>query len=242
MQLYVLLHDTVAEIAAVEADPSKWKMISIELVAMPDLRPLLSWGKTKMMTALTWTDASLFFNGTTVDGSFSYLETYARLGFNTVPGIYRQCVDGDWRCRSPWNPPLPAWAHPPGALADEFSYPNNRTASQGWDGLQFGPEGPEFGRLYGMTKLPLNSSLLPMWAPAVSDQATEMLKWQRARNFSAAHNMVVRKSKPSWKSLLFRPSMRISSCATWSFPHWWRVYILIIGHGVRWCFLSSRRC
>jgi hypothetical protein len=66
----------------------------------------------------------------------------------------------------------------------------NRTAERGWTGLQFGPEGPEFGRLYGMTKLPLNASLLPMWAPGVTDTATEMLKWQRARNFSKIHNMV----------------------------------------------------
>ena len=93
VQLFVLLHETLTEVAAVEADPSKWQMISIELVDMPDLRPLLSWGKTKMMTALTWTDASLFFNGTTADGSYSYLETYARLGFNTVPGIYSvRCI------------------------------------------------------------------------------------------------------------------------------------------------------
>ena len=66
----------------------------------------------------------------------------------------------------------------------------NRTAERGWTGLQFGPEGPEFDRLYGMTKLPLNASLLPMWAPGVTDTATEMLKWQRARNFSKIHNMV----------------------------------------------------
>ena len=63
VQLYVLLHDTMEELVAAEADPSKWQRISIELVAMPDLRPLLAWGKTKLMTALTWTDASLFFNG-----------------------------------------------------------------------------------------------------------------------------------------------------------------------------------
>ena len=56
--------------------------------------------------------------------------------------------------------------------------------------MQFGPEGPEFGRLYGMTKLPLNASLLPMWAAGASDIATEMLKWERARNFSTVHNMV----------------------------------------------------
>ena len=89
---------TLDALAPVEADPSKWQEISIELVALPDLRPLLGWGKTKLMTALTWTDAGLFFNGTTVDGSYSYLETYGRLGFNTVPGIYHQCPGSDWRC------------------------------------------------------------------------------------------------------------------------------------------------
>eukprot|EP01047_Picozoa_sp_COSAG01_P053644 COSAG01_NODE_5773_length_4042_cov_3.081410_1_plen_600_part_00 len=178
VELFVLLHNDAGELAAVEADPSKWQVLSIELVALPDLRPLLGWHgneATTLMTALTWTDAGLFFNGTTTDGSFSYLETYARLGFNTVPGIYRQCPHGDWRCVSPWNPTPPSWAHPPGALADKFSYPGNRTGSS-WSGLKFGNQGPEFGRLYGMTHLPLNASLLPMWAPGVSDPATEMLK------------------------------------------------------------------
>ena len=93
----MLLHDTLDELVPVQADPSKWQQISVELVALPDLRPLLArWGAgsaggAKLMTALTWTDAGLFFNGTTADGSYSYLETFGRLGFNTVPGITRQC-------------------------------------------------------------------------------------------------------------------------------------------------------
>jgi hypothetical protein len=166
--MHVLLHDNLDELTAVEADPSKWQRLSIELVATPDLRPLLAWGKTKLMTALTWTDAGLFFNGTTIDGNYSYLETYARFGFNTVPGHCRACPGCGPTHR--------------GALGDEFAYSGNRTAARGWSGLQYGPEMSGFSRMYGMSKQPLKASLLPK--AFVIDEATEMLKWERAKNFT----------------------------------------------------------
>ena len=39
-----------------------------------------------------------------------------------------------------------------------------------------------FSRMYGLSKMPLNASLLPK--QFVTDEATEMLKWERAKNFT----------------------------------------------------------
>ena len=70
---------------------------------------------------------------------------------------------------TPWDAPAPQWVHPGGELDEEFSYPGNRTAAKGWDGLQFGPEMSGFGRIFSTMKLPLNASLLPV--EFVTDEA-----------------------------------------------------------------------
>lgn len=197
---HVLLHETMAELDAVMSNPSLWQPeLQVTLVATPDLRPLLGWGKTKLMTALTWTDAGLFLNGSSDSGSYSYLETFAKLGFNTVPGHCHACPGCGWRTMNSWDVAPPTWAHPPGALADEYAYPGNRTA-KGWDGLQYGPELSGFGRLYGMVHKQLNASLLP--SEFVVDEAEEMLKWQRAQNFTltshGGQNMVDMAYNGAW--------------------------------------------
>lgn len=75
--VHLLLHDTLEELEAVEANPVLWQSLSVNLVRTPDLRPLLGWNRDKptLMTALVWTDSGLFLNATTPDGSYSYLET-----------------------------------------------------------------------------------------------------------------------------------------------------------------------
>ena len=180
---HVLLHDTLEELEVARSN-FLWQEMSMELVATPDLRSQLGLDKTKLMTALVWTDIGLFLNGSTPDGSYSSLETFARLGFNTIPGIVNRCPGCDWRSVNPWDTPLPAWAHPPAPLADEFAYPDNRTAAKGWSGLQYGPMMSGFGRMYAMAKTPQNASLLPR--PFVLDEETEMKKWKNAVDFQNA--------------------------------------------------------
>ena len=186
VSLHLLLHDTLAELRAAESDPSLWQTLTLELVATPDLRRQLGLGTTKLQTSVTWSDAGLFLTGTTPDGHFDFVETYAKLGFNTVPG---HCGRGD----VPWDGPPPPPGYSSGALDVQWSYPGNRTAAHGWSsGLQFGPEMSGFGRVFSMSKKPLNASLLPR--EFVVDEAAEMLKWERAKNFTAngsnSHPMV----------------------------------------------------
>eukprot|EP01046_Picozoa_sp_COSAG06_P005602 COSAG06_NODE_251_length_19092_cov_52.770126_15_plen_195_part_00 len=109
-------------------DPSLWQPpLEVTLVRTPDLRPLLGVGQTKLMTALTWTDSGLFLDSVDAQGpgsgqaasssSYSYLETYSRLGFNTVPGHCRACPSCDWRCEKTPKRPLPTSRGP---SADSF--------------------------------------------------------------------------------------------------------------------------
>ena len=63
-------------------DPTLWQTVQLDLVATPDLRSLLALGNSKMVTSVTWSSAGLFYNGSAADGDYSFLETYARLGFN----------------------------------------------------------------------------------------------------------------------------------------------------------------
>ena len=182
---HVLLHDSLDELDAVTKDPALWQTVQLELVSTPDLRPVLGVGKTSLITSLTWSSAALFFTGS-VDGTdYSFLETFARLGFNTVPGV--GCCSNT--VQQSWDPPKQPWQQPTGDLDRRYAFPGNRTGKD-WSGLQFGPEISGFGREWTFAKMPLNASLLPR--AFVKDEAEEMRKWERAKNWTmnSSHSMV----------------------------------------------------
>eukprot|EP01050_Picozoa_sp_SAG11_P010060 SAG11_NODE_989_length_6272_cov_18.066256_1_plen_653_part_10 len=180
---HVLLHDSLDELEVVTQDPTLWQVLQLQLVATPDLRPVLGIGKTKMVTSVTWSSASLFYNGFVHGTAYSFLETYARLGFNTAPGVgcCPNTITGVWDA--------PHQQHPAGSLDQKFAYPSNRTGAD-WSGLQFGPEISGFGREWTFAKMSLNASLLPR--AFVKDEAEEMFKWERAKIFTlnSSHSMV----------------------------------------------------
>ena len=69
-----------------------------------------------------------------------------RLGTSIVLGKTQKREGVFRRAVPPWDAAPPSWAHPPGALAEEFAYAGNRTAAKGWSGLQYGPELSGFAR------------------------------------------------------------------------------------------------
>jgi hypothetical protein len=183
--VHVLLHDSLDELKAATHDQTLWQTVHLELVVTPDLRPKLGAGKTNLTTSITWSSAGLFYTGAAHGAHYSFLELYARLGFNTVPGV--GCCPNT--IPGAWDTPKPSWQHPGGELDGRYAYPGNRT-SEDWSGLQYGPEISGFGRDFSFAKKPLNMTLLPR--QFVTNEAEEMLKWERAKNFTqnSPHSMV----------------------------------------------------
>jgi hypothetical protein len=122
---------------------------------------------------------------TTPDGELSMVGTYSKLGFNTVPFLSTQAY---------WFPGQPAhsvFGPPPSIL-----YPGNRTAGpwqQAAGALKFGPQHSGFGLYFGYStgkKGSPNATVLKSMGVKAADLPAEMLKWERAINFSqACHGM-----------------------------------------------------
>lgn len=94
--------------------------------------------------------------------------TYSRLGFNVVPFLSTQAYLPD-----------PVFGPPP-----ELLWPGNRTAGP-WEqsALKFGPQSSYWS--YSWTKTP-NASVLSSMGVAPPDMHVELMKWERAANFSVS--------------------------------------------------------
>jgi hypothetical protein len=171
LSLQLAMHRTAAPPAT---DSAQWQTLTATAVPTPHV-PL----PKSMVTSITWSSPNqLLFTGTgsgdgggdTVPRNYSMLENYRQLGFNTVPFKSSQRfveTSGDQQ-------------------APALLFPGNRTDGPWADGaLKFGPEhsGHFSSHLW---KGPLNESLLrDQYHVKPADMATEMLKWERALNYSA---------------------------------------------------------
>lgn len=155
--------------APVEQVP--WQALTATLAATPQQPP-----PSRMITSITWADASLLAEGEVSVGgsggaSYSFLDTYRALGFNTVPHV---SVNGDL---------APSARRPPFEQRDVW--PGNRTGDA-WRGLRFGPELSGFGGVFHtMLTTPPNASVLAAMGVPPGGIDAEMSKW---RNAVAFHN------------------------------------------------------
>ena len=166
-RLQLLLHDRLSE---ADGPPSRFSVADMACVPTPVI-PL----PQRLVTSVTWATAEMLFDGTSPDGTYTFLETYAQLGLNTVPSV---------------------GLDPGGALPLEapWAFAGNRT---GWAGrhLRYGPElsgGSNAGWNgdSGVYSAPPNATLVrEMWlahtgrAASDAEVADEMRKWQRAQAF-----------------------------------------------------------
>ena len=78
-RLQLLLHDRLSE---ADGPPSRFSVADMACVPTPVI-PL----PQRLVTSVTWATAEMLFDGTSPDGTYSFLETYAQLGLNTVPSV-----------------------------------------------------------------------------------------------------------------------------------------------------------
>jgi hypothetical protein len=139
----------------------------------------------KLVTSVTWASAQMLFEGKSPDGeSYSFLETYRSLGFNTVPNVGSHCQPG-W-IETPWT------------------YAGNRTGKE-WEGLSYGPEISGFTTAgYGhrgvYSKEPANATLIRQMLvaqspggdkqPSAAEVAEEAKKWTDAQIFFNASGRI----------------------------------------------------
>ena len=166
-KLQLLLHDRLSE---ADGPPSRFSVADMACVPTPVI-PL----PKRLVTSVTWATAEMLFDGISPDGTFSFLDTYAQLGLNTVPSVGLD-PDGALPAVAPW------------------AFAGNRT---GWAGrhLRYGPElsgGSNAGWNgdSGVYSAPPNATLVrEMWlahtgrAASDADVADEMRKWQQAQAF-----------------------------------------------------------
>ena len=141
-----------------------WQELAAKLVKTPTVQL-----PRKIQTSLAWArDVSgLLLDGRGGGQVYSALETYARLGFNTVPWVHTDSM------------PL----HLPG-----YFHKGNRTH---WpEGIKFGPEFSPFQSRYFASAMhgPVDVNKLREAGVAPANIPAELLKWERSVNYSKATN------------------------------------------------------
>ena len=103
----------------------------------------------KLTTSITWGTASMLYSGPGAGGTYSFLDTYKKLGFNTVPLVsinhyYRGVSKGPVEIQ-------------------RMAYAGNRTGPE-WQGLRFGPELSAIGPTHFQktVRLPPNRLVAPV--------------------------------------------------------------------------------
>ena len=165
----LLLHEELSDTQ--DGASPMWAAAKMACVLTPQV-PL----PKKFCTSITWAQPEMLFDGVSPDGHFTFLETYKRLGFNSVMSSPTQ-IDQRW------------------------SYHGNRTGEE-WAGLRYGPVGPHFHSsgypappLYG--KVPPNATLMRQMLTAAGKDssasvvADEVRKWGAAQRFAAKHKHMV---------------------------------------------------
>ena len=148
------------------SSPSACTNVTTHFAALPNV-PLPS----SLITSVTWTSADLLLDGAVGGHTFSFLDTYKRLGFNTVPLV---SVPGCIAHRDTTCPPVQA----------SWLSPDNRTSSPQWDGLRFGPEVSGFHNIYStMLHTPPSASFLASLNVSTADIPLELTKWKNAVAF-----------------------------------------------------------
>jgi hypothetical protein len=110
----VLIHQQLADAqrAGGSTAANGWQTLRVRLVRTPQITL-----PRKFTTSVTWGDASMLYE----DDSYTFLGTYKKLGFNTVPFVgLKGALSGK-------KPPD----------VERMLYPGNRTGSL-WEGLRFG--------------------------------------------------------------------------------------------------------
>ena len=163
--LNLALHDADAAPSTLTA----WQQLTATTVVLPAAPASFD---TRLVGSITWAEshpvagvgAELLLDHNTM----SFVETYARLGFNFVPQIFTEHFV---------PPAYDIFGTPPPLL-----YPVNRSGPMWSRGLKFGPMHEGFKQFFSLPQHP-DASLLPHWV-SPSETRTELLKWQRALNFS----------------------------------------------------------
>ena len=158
--------------------PRTWQQLITRTVVLPASPTTID---TRLVGSITWAEShpvaavggcqELLLESTDAGGAdqnLSFIETYARAGFNVVPQIFTEYFVPPAQDRFGTPPPL--------------LYPANRTGAMWSHGLKFGPMHEGFKQFFSLPKQ-LNASLLPHWVPPSQTQ-TELLKWGRALNYS----------------------------------------------------------
>jgi hypothetical protein len=149
-----------------------WQTLTAAAVATPTVKL-----PEKLITSVTWAYDDMLL--TSPDGSLSMVDTYSSLGFNTVPFLSTQAY---------WFPGQPQ--HSVFGPKPSLLYPGNRTAGpwkQSAGALKFGPQHSGFSEYFRFTtgkSGPPNATILTSMGVQAAELPAEMLKWERAINFS----------------------------------------------------------
>ena len=164
-----LLHDNLAD-----ADGGTSPLFSsAQMLCVPTPEVALP---QRFVTSITWATPEMLFEGSSPDGNFTFLHTYRKLGFNTVPST------GD----------AARGQEPSGMIDSSWAYAGNRSTDPAWEGLQFGPELSGFTHsLYARPPLYKNGQpnatvVAQMLAQQGGDTSTanvaeELRKWKGVR-------------------------------------------------------------
>eukprot|EP00039_Didymoeca_costata_P020902 m.342807 g.342807 ORF g.342807 m.342807 type:complete len:866 (+) comp21856_c0_seq1:104-2701(+) len=159
-QMFAKIHENISE---ADSDLGSWQQLNVVAMATPSVSL-----PKQLVTSITWADSSFLLDGPVATAhGLSFLSTYKKLGFNTVPLVSARL----------------------GTSQPSF-YPGNRTGPA-YQSLLFGPEDSSVvptGYSRYVNKPP-NASLLPSGL-SPSQIQIEMMKWKNAYLFHNATKFI----------------------------------------------------